>query len=441
VSALLFAQAGYDVHVFEGRADPRRSPPVRGRSIALTLTHRGWTAIRSAGLEAEIRQIALPLRGRRIHAESGEQRYQPYGTSGEAIDCVSRPALTALLLERVSKEARVHLHFGWRCVDAFPEESALVFQTEHGTVRVGAARILAADGASSPVRRSLLRREDFDLSQTYSKLFYKELNIPLLSDGGWPLDPEAIHIWPRGDSMLAAFPSTGQGFMGTLFMPMDGARSFNALSRPRDVERFFRSTFPDLEPHLPRLVADFYAQGPSHLVSVRCFPWVFRGLALIGDAAHAMVPFLGQGLNAGLEDISVLVDCVTDGESDWQAALYRYQQRRKLNCDAVSDIAAQHFNELAEAARDPRFLWKKKLEVRLGQLFPKELESPYHIVSFSDRPYLEACRSAALQRRVLDRLLVRPELEQGYGSEGFERELISLARSVLDSEGMRFETL
>jgi kynurenine 3-monooxygenase len=241
--------------------------------------------------------------------------------------------------------------------------------------------------------------------------------------------------------MLAAFPSTGQGFMGTLFMPMEGERSFNALSRPRDVERFFRRTFPDLEPHTARLVADYYAQGPSHLVSIRCFPWVFRGLALIGDAAHAMVPFLGQGLNAGLEDISVLVDCVTDGKNRWEEALVQYQSRRKLNCDAVSDIAEQHYNELAEAAREPRFLLKKQLEVRLGQLFPKELESPYHIVSFSDRPYMEARRSAALQGRVLDTLLRRPELEQRFESEGFERELISLARSVLDSEGVRHEVL
>jgi len=182
---------------------------------------------------------------------------------------------------------------------------------------------------------------------------------------------------------------------------------------------------------MPLLLRDFYEVTPSTLVSVRCYPWVFGGLALIGDAAHTMFPFLGQGLNAGLEDISVLLDCLQQGGGSWQTALGVYQNSRKANCDAVTEIAAQHYQELAEATKDPRYLLRKQLEVRLGELFPEELASPYHIVSFSDRPYLEACRTAALQRRIIEGVMWRVDDEQKLESGRLDSDLVLLAEAIL----------
>jgi len=432
VSALALADRGLDVHVFEGRDDSRRVPFPRGRSINLTLTQRGWTAMQRVQVEDRIRALSMPLRGRTIHLDQGDSRFQPYGANGEALGCVSRPDLTVALLDVAASRPHIHLHFGWKCMGAAPEDGVLTFTGPDGSLRrVHSKRILAADGAMSTVRRGLLDRNEFQLSQTYCKHFYKELNVPLDEGGRWPLDPHSLHIWPRGDCLLTAFANQGQGFSCALFMPMDGERSFNALGRPRDLRDFFAKHFPDLVGLMPQLQRDFYASAPSHLLSVRCYPWVFGGMALIGDAAHAMFPFLGQGLNAGLEDVSVLLGCLAR-VGDWERTLEEYQALRKPNCDAVTELAAQHYEELAQSARDPRFVLRKRLEIRLGELFPEELISPYHVVSFSDRPYLEARRSAALQARVIDRLLARTEVAQALESRVLDQEIISVARSVLE---------
>lgn len=406
VAALSLARRGDEVHVFDGRQDPRKVSAPRGRSISLTLTQRGWTSLARAGVESRVRSIAIPLRGRQIHLENGELRYQPYGERGESIDCVARPDLTAALVHEAERFPNVHLHFGWRCVGVAPEEGALTFQGPAGDpVCVTSSRILAADGATSAVRTHLLKREGFELQRTHSRHFYKELMIPKVGGEPLPLAPNALHVWPRGDCMLVAFPTPSGGFSLTLFLPMDGATSFNALARPRDLQEFVESNFSDMAAYMPHFVRDFYDGTPSSMTSLRCYPWAFEGLALIGDAAHTMFPFLGQGLNAGLEDISVLLDCLQQPGRTWQQALRMYQDSRKANCDAVTDIAAQHYRELAEATKDPQFLLRKQLEVRLGELFPEELASPYHIVSFSDRPYLEAHRTALLQERIIDGLI------------------------------------
>ncbi|HWA74417.1 MAG TPA: NAD(P)/FAD-dependent oxidoreductase [Polyangiaceae bacterium] len=431
VGALLLARQGNEVHVFDRREDPRKVAPPRGRSISLTLTQRGWTALRRAGVESCIRQIAIPLQGRQIHLESGELRYQPYGVNGEHIDCVPRPDLTATLINEAEKVANVHLHFGWKCIAAAPEEGSLTFHDPSGAaVRVQSDRILAADGATSAVRDALASRGDVELQRTRSTHYYKELTVDELPADFGPLKQNALHVWPRGDCMLVAFPTPSGGFSFTLFLPMTGERSFDALSEASAVQTFIENHFSDLRPLLPYFLRDFYEVQPSSLVSVRCYPWVFHGLALIGDAAHSMFPFLGQGLNAGLEDLSVLLDCIQHGDGSWQDALGVYQKARKANCDAVTEIAAQHYGELAEATKDPRFLLRKRLEVRLGELFPKELASPYHIVSFSDRPYLEARRTAALQRRIIEQLIGIADV-QTLESGRLDSDLVSVAEAVL----------
>jgi kynurenine 3-monooxygenase len=431
VGALLLARNGSNVHVFDRREDPRNVPPARGRSISLTLTQRGWTALGRAGVEPRIRQLAIPLRGRQIHIESGELRYQPYGSHGEHIDCVPRPDLAAALIDEAERIPSIRLHFGWKCVSATPEESALTFQSPEGAlVRVESPRILAADGAASAVRSSLLTRGLCKLQRTNSRHYYKELTVAREAVEPLQLAPNALHVWPRGDCMLVAFPTPSGGFSFTLFLPMEGERSFQGLSEPDNLRAFVEANFADLVPLLPHFLRDFYGVKPQSLVSVRCYPWVFGGLALIGDAAHTMFPFLGQGLNAGLEDLSVLLDCLQMGDRSWLGALGVYQSARKANCDAVTEIAAQHYLELAEATQDPQYLLRKQLEERLGELFPDELASPYHIVSFSDRPYLEARRTAALQRRIIERLIWSAD-EQKLRSGRLDPDLVSLAKALL----------
>jgi kynurenine 3-monooxygenase len=430
VSALSLAREGHHVDVFDGREDPRKVRAPGGRSISLTLTKRGWTALARAGVEPRVRKIAIPLRGRQIHLESGEVRYQPYGAHGEHIDCVARPHLTAELVEEAQQLPNLTLHFGWRCIGADPEQQTLTFNAPGGDqIRIESSRILAADGATSAVRSHLLSRDGFELQRTYSKHFYKELTIPSLASDSPHLAPNALHVWPRGECMLVAFPTPTEGFSFTLFLPMDGQVSFNALSGQRNLQEFVATNFADLVPYLPHFTKDFFDGTPSSMTSLRCYPWVSNGLALIGDAAHAMFPFLGQGLNAGLEDISVLLNCLDVEGRSWPESLLAYQESRKANCDAVTAIAADHYRELAQAAAEPAFLLRKRLEVRLGELFPDELASPYHIVSFSDRPYLEAFRTAELQGKVIERLL--SEAGDPADPVRLDHNLVSAAESVL----------
>ena len=439
VAALLLARSSTSevagrarsIHVFEGRGDPRVASHARGRSISLTLTTRGWTALRRAGAESAVRKIAIPLRGRMIHLETGETRYQPYGRHGEAIDSVSRSRLTTSLLDEVGKEPCIEVHFDHRCSAVDAETGTVRFDAEGGVTRqLQFDRLIVADGATSTTRSSLVNRPDFDLSQTYSKYFYKELNIEPAADGGWPIDPHALHLWPRGDCMLAAFANPIQGLTCTLLLPIEGDPSFNSLSSPRALRAFFGRFFSDLVPLVPNLVRDFYSGAPSHVVALKCRPWTFGGrMALMGDAAHAMYPFLGQGLNAGLEDASTFLECFDRAET-WAAALSEYEASRKANCDAITDIAEQHYEELARATRDPDFVLRKRIESRLGELVP-ELKSPYDIVSFSDRPYTDALRAAEVEERVIAALLLIEDIGSRLDDSSFEVELSELARAAM----------
>ncbi|NUP13576.1 MAG: FAD-dependent monooxygenase [Polyangiaceae bacterium] len=431
-TAMLLARRGHDVHVFEGRDDPRIVPALGGRSISLTLATRGWHAIRRIGAEERVQQITIPLWGRMIHGELGELRFQPYGANGEALASVSRSALTQSLLDHAETYENVHLHFGWRCVGVRTEDGTLSFHADGRAARVRANVILAADGASSGVRRSLLGRPGFSLTRWYCRHFYRELSTPPGIIEHAELDKNALHIWPRGECMLVAFANPLQGLTCTLFLPFEGDVSFRSLASPDDVREFFTSSFSDIAHWMPQLASDFFSEAPSSLVSLRCAPWVFDGrVALIGDAAHAMYPFLGQGLNAGLEDATTLADFVTAYGDDWASALAHYESARRENCDAVIDIAAEHYDEIARSARESDFILRKRLESRLTELFPDELASPYHVVSFTNRPYTEARHTADLQTLIIDRMLAHDDLAARIGSEELDHELRRLAFSYL----------
>lgn len=437
LSAMLLAHRGYRVHVFDSRPDPRGASKLRsGRSISVTLTNRGWKALSRAGIEPLIRELATPLRGRMIHMERDAPRFQAYGANSEAIDSVSRREVVVALTQRAEETRGITLHFEHRCRRVEPEAGVLTFDCpDSETFKVRSGRIIAADGSGSRVRLSLTERADFSFERSYSRHFYCEIQIPALPSGDWVLEPDALHVWPREDHMLVAFPQPECTFTATLFMPLDGFRSFNALASPADLLRVFTSEFNDIVPFMPNLVSDFYSGPPSQLITLRCFPWTFGGTtALIGDAAHAMFPFLGQGLNAGLEDVVTLVERLEASGDDWPSAILQYQNLRKPDCDAVTELAANHFAELAQNTRDPDFVLRKRVESKLAALLPAQFISPYHIVSFSDRPYREVQSIAELQRKVIDRLMLLSDIEERCETPQFDDEIRSVALATLDAE-------
>jgi kynurenine 3-monooxygenase len=409
--------------VYEARADPRLGVGQAGRSINLTLAERGWNAMREVGVEAAVEAISLPLRGRMIHSEDGQSRYHPYTSDGDAIFSCSRAMLSNLLVGLAAEHPNITVHFEHRCLGADLERRVLRFERPHGgVVEVTSTRVFAADGAFSTVRRSLFAQPGFQFFQRLSPLMYKELRVPQTADGTFAFDPEALHLWPRGECMVVAFPNVDRTFTVSMFMPAHGEDSFAALADPPSLERFLEVTCPDLRRASRTIVGDWFAVPPAMLVSGGCHPWIHEDwLALIGDAAHVLVPFLGQGLNAGFEDCSVLLDCIDRFADDWQKVVEQYQEARSANCAAVIELAESHYEELARAARDPLFLVRKALEDKVHRLGPDRFVPLYSMVAFENRPYLEVAQARDRQAQLLDRLMARPDIASCWDGPDVER--------------------
>jgi kynurenine 3-monooxygenase len=431
--ALGLARRDIPVTVYEARPDPRAGAALSGRSINLTLAERGWNAIREIDAEAAVRAISLPLLGRMIHGEDGRTRFQPYTSEGDAIFSVSRARLSTLLVGLAADHPNVTVHFEHRCLGVDLDRRLLRFdRAGDDVVEVEPVRVFAADGVFSTVRRSLFALPHFEFFQRLSTMMYKELRLPATSDGGFVFDPEALHLWPRGDCMVVAFPNMDRTFTVSMFMPAQGEQSFASLSDPATLERFLDTMCPDLRRASPALVADYFAVPPANLVSGGCHPWIHDDwLALIGDAAHALVPFLGQGLNAGFEDCSVLLDCIDRFADDWHKVLEQYQEARSQNCAAVIDLAEAHYVELAQAARDPLFLVRKALEDKVHRLAPERFVPLYSMVAFESRPYVDVARARHRQMQMLDRLMALPDIAHRWdGPEveaAIQHELAALA--------------
>jgi kynurenine 3-monooxygenase len=410
--ALGLALRDIPVVVYEARSDPRLGVGHTGRSINLTLAERGWNAIREVGVEAAVQAISLPLRGRMIHGEDGQTRYQPYTSDGDAIFSCSRAMLSNLLVQLAAEHPNVTVRFEHRCLGADLERRVLRFERPRGdVVEVAPMRVFAADGAFSTVRRSLFTQAGFQFFQRLSSLMYKELRVPQTPDGSFAFDPAALHLWPRGECMVVAFPNVDRSFTVSMFMPAQGQGSFATLSDPPSLERFLEAACPELRHASSTIVADWFAVPPAMLVSGGCHPWIHEDwLALIGDAAHALVPFLGQGLNAGLEDCSVLLDCIDRFADDWQKVVEQYQEARSANCAAVIELAESHYEELARSARDPIFLVRKALEEKVHRLGPDRFVPLYSMVAFENRPYVDVAQARDSQARLLDRLMALPDI-------------------------------
>jgi kynurenine 3-monooxygenase len=388
--ATLLGRRGVEVSVYERREDPRITGAERGRSINLAISARGLDALEHVGLREQSLGQALPMHGRMVHTVQGAQSFRPYSADGKrAINSISRSELNHALLDAAEKTPGVTLHFGYRLRDLDLETGQLSFDTPDGRRRPRADIVLASDGSYSAARRAVTFRQGFDFSQDYLEHGYKELTIPA-RDGEFAMDPDALHIWPRGSSMMIALPNLDRSFTCTLFWPKD---EIAALRTDDEITAYFGAHYPDVVALIPTLVEDYRFNPVGSLVTIRSWPWVHQAerctLALVGDAAHAIVPFFGQGANCAFEDCIEIDRCLDETDGDWQRALATYEQRRKANCDAIADMALENFVEMRDKVNSKVFQAKSAAQHALERRLPRHYVSRYELVSFSTIPYAE----------------------------------------------------
>jgi kynurenine 3-monooxygenase len=404
--AAYLGRRGYDVDLYERRADPREGNIVSGRSINLALSTRGIHALEQLGIADEVLQHAIPMRGRMIHDKSGKLHFAPYDVDpNKHINSIGRAALNTTVIEAAQRYPNVRVHFNHRCTDVdLDEATAHLLNTETNTTSaVLTDAVVGVDGAFSTVRQSMERRiERFEYDESYLAHGYKELTIPPASDGSWRMEKEVLHVWPRKSFMMIALPNPDGSFTCTLFWEFEGPRSFNTTKTDNDVRRFFEEEFPDAVPLMPKLLEEFRSNPTGSLVTIRCAPWYYKDkVALVGDAAHAVVPFYGQGMNAAFEDCVVLDECLAEFPQDRQRAFAEYFARRKENADALADLAIENFIEMRDKTASRTFRAKKKLDHLLEAALPGIYLPLYTMVTFTRIPYAKAAHRACLQDRIV----------------------------------------
>jgi kynurenine 3-monooxygenase len=407
VLAVLLRKRGYEVTIYERRPDMRKEAVGAGRSINLAMSNRGWKALELAGLRTDIEAIAIPMPGRFLHQEDGSSAFQAYGKNGEAIYSVSRGELNKKLMD-LAEENGAKILFNQRCAKVDTATNTIYLQEDNGTSQeIKCDLLFGADGAFSSLRTAMAFNDRTNFSQYYIEAGYKELNIPAGPDGSWLIEKNALHIWPRHNYMMIALPNIDGSFTCTLFFPFEGTPSFGSIKTEEDVRTFFNQQFPDAVPLMPTLVADFMNNPVASLITTKIFPWRNGDKScLIGDAAHAIVPFYGQGMNAGFEDCSVLEELMESHGEDWETILASFEQKRKPNADAVADLALNNFTEMRDKVADPVFLERKKIEKELGRRFAGRFNSVYEMVSFSHTPYAYALHCTKAQDVLLGKILL-----------------------------------
>jgi kynurenine 3-monooxygenase len=403
--ACYLARAGFQVTVYESRPDPRTKGFLGGRSINLALSARGLHALEEVGLAEKVLADVTPMRGRMMHDRNGGLTFQAYSKNAhDAINSVSRGGLNLTLLEAAASHDRVELVFGQRCVGVDLDPPRLTLRDEQtGKQRtVDAGVIIGADGAYSAVRGRLLWTDRFNYHQAYLEHGYKELTIPPTPAGEYAMDPNALHIWPRGGHMMIALPNQDRSFTCTVFWPYLGDNGFESVQSPSEIQAFFQSHFSDAVPLMPTLVNDYQQNPTGSLLTVRCSPWHYKDQAvLLGDAAHAIVPFFGQGMNCAFEDCSVLSHAIAEHVPDFKAVFAAYENARKPHADAIADLALHNFIEMRDHVGSSSFLVRKKLEQALHAIFPQAFLPLYNMVSFTCIPYAEARDRARRQARII----------------------------------------
>jgi kynurenine 3-monooxygenase len=412
LAAILLARRDFKVELYERRGDMRTGPVDAGRSINLVVTPRGLVALDRVGLKKKVLDIAIPLEGRMLHDLKGGTTHVPYGHKpGEVINAVSRGLLNVLLLKAAGEYKNINMHFRRRCSNYDVAAKVITFKNEETghEERVAADVTIGTDGAFSALRHVMLDKvTNFNYAQEFLPYGYKELVIPAGANGAHHMKSGVFHIWPRGDYMLIGIPNIDGSFTCTLFLRYQGEAGFESLDTAADVTAFFQRIFPDALDLMPTLTDDFFRNPTGSLVTVKCAPWHIGGQAmLLGDAAHAIVPFYGQGMNTGFEDCTALGDILDSGVQDWETVFKRLDAARKPNTDAIADMAVENFTEMRATTADPKFQLKKQVGFELENRFPGRFIPRYSMVMFHPEiPFAEARRRADIQERMLDELCV-----------------------------------
>lgn len=412
------SKRGHNVNVYERRPDMRTAGYIGGRSINLALSHRGWKALKKAGLDKAVEKIAIPMKGRVIHDTEGNTSFFPYGNEDQAIYSVSRGELNRIMVEKADEFKGVNFYFNERCAKVDFAKTHLTFENlaTESISEIASDIIFGADGAYSEVRYEMQKTPNFNLSQQHEEYGYKELTIPA-KNGRHAIEKNALHIWPRKSFMMIALPNLDGSFTVTLFAPFKGENSFSQVTNATEVETYFKKNFADAVPLMPDLQNDFFENPTSSLVTVKSYPWRVNQSCLIGDAAHAIVPFYGQGMNCGFEDVSELDDILTATNENWDEALAKFQEQRKPNADAIADLALYNFVEMRDLSGREDFQLRLKIEKKIAQAFSDKFMTHYAMVTFSDLSYAEAQRRGKKQNELLDSIMALPDIETKWDSE------------------------
>ena len=406
--SVYLAKRGFQVDVYERRSDMRRVQIVAGRSINLALSTRGIHALKDVGLYEKIMKIAIPMKGRMIHSVDGEVTFQRYGKDDtEVIYATSRADLNKELMTEAEAYGNVRIHFGQRCTGMNLETGELFLCDEStGNEKlIQAGTVIGADGSASAIRMEMQKIGRFNFSQSYLEYGYKELVIPSGPKGEFLLERRALHIWPRGTYMLIALPNIDGSFTCTFFFPFEGQLSFESLDNKNKVHEFFRQQFPDAVELMPTLLDDSMSNPIGSMVTIKCTPWyVTNKVVLLGDAAHAIVPFFGQGMNCAFEDCTYLDECVARHGSDWENVFREYETLRKVNADAIADLALENFVEMRDHVANPKFVLKREVEQALQARYQNRFIPKYSMVTFHRIPYAVAREKGRMQDTILAQL-------------------------------------
>ena len=407
--ATYLAQRGHSVEIYERRPDMRKESISAGRSINLALSARGNHALKEVGLYDKIKPNTIPMKGRMIHDLDGITHLQPYGQKdNEVIFSVSRAQLNMELMTWAEETGNVTIRFNHQLISADLEQNKLMFQLSDSLeeLELSFNRVIGCDGSASILRKSIVEKADVQYVKKPLGHGYKELTIPPLESGEFQIEPNVLHIWPRGNYMLIALPNNDCSFTCTLFFPMAGATSFKTVKTEKDILDLFQSQFPDAIKLMSTLVEDFQSNPTGDLASVYCKPWHFVDKALlIGDAAHAVVPFFGQGMNASFQDCSALAILMDQIEDEWTAIFNAFSSTQVENGHAIADMAIENYLEMRDHVNDTEYKKRRNVELKLERMFPGRFIPRYSMVSFHQIPYSEVYQRGRKQFKIIDDVL------------------------------------
>ena len=407
--ATYLAKRGYSVEIFERRPDMRKESISAGRSINLALSIRGNHALKEVGLYDKIKSNTIPMKGRMIHDLNSGIHLQPYGQKeNEVIFSVSRAHLNMELMTLAEETGNVTIRFNHQLLSADLEQNKLLFQLSDSLEKIEWSfnRVIGCDGSASILRKSIVEKADIQYVKKPLGHGYKELTIPPMKSGKFQIEPNALHIWPRGNHMLIALPNNDCSFTCTLFFPMIGKTSFETVKTEKDIFDLFQSQFPDAIKLIPNLVEDFQKNPTGDLASVYCKPWHLGDKALlIGDAAHAVAPFFGQGMNASFQDCSTLAKLMDQNENDWNTIFNAFSSTQVKNGHAIADMALENYLEMRDHVNDPEYKKRRNMELKLERMFPGQFIPRYSMVSFHQIPYAEVYQRGEKQFKIISDVL------------------------------------